>query len=50
MNRSIDEKGIKVSLMKYVCQKLEPLLAVSVEATSTRRDCHQIKALFNLKS
>ena len=48
-NRSIEEKGLKVSLMKYVCQKLEPLLAVSIEATSHKYLYYQIKPLFGLK-
>jgi hypothetical protein len=48
-NRGIDERGVKQSLMNYVNQKLEPFLAVSVEATSNKIIFHQIKPLFNLK-
>ena len=49
MNRSIEEKGVKQSLIQYVNQKLEPLLAVSIEATSGNCQYHRIKPLFNLK-
>jgi hypothetical protein len=48
-NRSIEERGVKQSLMNYVNQKLEPLLAVSIESTSGHRQYHTIKPLFNLK-
>ena len=48
-NRNIEEKGVKQSLMNYVNQKLEPLLAVSIEATNNERKYYKIKPLFNLK-
>jgi hypothetical protein len=43
------EKEVKQSLMKYVCQKLEPFLAVSIESTNNKYIYHQIKPLFSLK-
>ena len=48
-NRGIEERGVKQSLMQFVNQKLESLLAVCIEATSGNRQYHQIKPLFNLK-
>jgi hypothetical protein len=48
-NRDIEDRGVKQSLMQFVNNKLDPLLAVSIEATGHRCIYHNIKALFRLK-
>ena len=48
-NRGIEERGVKQSLIQYVNNKTEPLLAVCLVSTGDKCIYHQIKALFRLK-
>ena len=48
-NRDIEERGVKQSLIQYVNNKIETLLAVCLEATNGHRQYYQINPLFNLK-
>jgi hypothetical protein len=47
-NRGIEERGVKQSLMMFVNQKLEPLLAVCL-TTNSKNIYHEIRPLFRLK-